>query len=71
MNLFITWINIIFSYLVEKNNSFGFGITKKELMEIIINETIPYDNYKQYIFERLHLIFNLSSQESNSEGSKQ
>lgn len=55
----------------RKNNSFGFGINKGELMEIIINETIPYDNYKEYIFETLQPIFNLSSQESNPEGSKQ
>lgn len=44
----------------RKNYSFGFGIAKKPTMETIINETIPYNNYKQNIFNKLHNIFNFN-----------
>lgn len=45
----------------RKNNSFGFGICNKELMETIINETIKYNNnYKEYVFDKLHCKFNLN-----------
>jgi hypothetical protein len=44
----------------RKNDSFGFGISNKESMESVINETISYDGYKQYILEKLHPIFNFN-----------
>jgi len=43
----------------RKNNSIGFGIHNKKSMDSVINETIRYDGYKEYILEKIHSVFNL------------
>jgi len=47
----------------RQDNSFGFGICILESMKTIINETIKYDQYKLYLFNRLQHTFNLQSAE--------